>query len=246
MPVTHLIVRDASRRRTARRIRHAALLAAAVAMMAGAGLVTAGLAQAAATAPGGLIFSPASGATTSTPTWSTTSGCPAGYQGSAEMSEFKADGTLASRISPVVNTGLTTAFKGTLDGNLAALLRVTGIKNGSAVKVAIGCYSLEGGTGKVTWNQTATVTLSAAGTSYTTSSSSSESPSPGPTSSVLPSAGAETGAGGASLPGRGNGLLIALGAMFLAGSAAAMVLALRRQRALSENVRPGDTRAAGK
>src|SRR5580693_1633211 len=173
MPVTHLNVRDARRWRIAAIIRRAALLAAGAGLMAGAALATAGLARASASAPGGLIFSPASGTATSVPTWSTTSGCPIGYQGSAEMAEFKADGTVASRISPVVNSGLTAAFKGTLDGNVAALLRVTEIKNGGAVKVAIGCYSLEGGTGKLTWNQTATITLSSAGTSYSTSTSAS-------------------------------------------------------------------------
>lgn len=172
MPVTHLVVRDASGRRTARRIRRAALLVAVVGMMTGAGLAAAGLAQAASSAQqGNLILSPASGATTVTPTWSTTDGCPSGYQGSAEMSEFKPDGALASRISPVLNTGLTTAFKGTLDGNIGALLRVTHIKNGGTIKFAIGCYSLEGGTGKVTWDQSAMVTLSTAGTAYTTRSS---------------------------------------------------------------------------
>jgi hypothetical protein len=246
MPVTHLNVRDARRWRIAARIRRAALLAAGAGMMAGAALATAGLARASASAPGGLIFSPASGTATSVPTWSTTSGCPIGYQGSAEMAEFKADGTVASRISPVVNSGLTAAFKGTLDGNVAALLRVTEIKNGGAVKVAIGCYSLEGGTGKLTWNQTATITLSSAGTSYSTSTSASESPSPGPTSSVLPSAGAETGAGGASLPGHGNGLLIALGGVLLAGSATATVLAIRRQRGQPVPGGTGDTWPAGK
>jgi hypothetical protein len=211
MPVNHPIARDASRWRIAVRVRHAVVLAAAVGMLTGAGLATAGLARASGSAAGGLIFSPASGTATSMPSWSTTSGCPAGYQGSAEMSEFTAGGAVASRISPVVNSGLTTPFKGTLDGNVAALLRVTGIKSGSAVKVAIGCYSLQGGTGKVTWNQTATITLSSSGTSYSTSSS------------------GATGAGGTSSSGTPVETALIAAACVLA-VAVAMIAWLRRRR----------------
>ncbi len=87
-------------------------------MTTGAGLVTAGLALAASGAqPGNLILRPASSATALRPTWSTTDGCPAGYQGSAQLSEFNSNGTLASRISPTV-AKVTTAFSGTLDGGM--------------------------------------------------------------------------------------------------------------------------------
>jgi hypothetical protein len=173
MPVTHVAVRDArSRYRSPRRFRRAVLLCALVGITTWAGLATAGLAQAAnGSEPGNLILTPASGASTSRPTWSTTDGCPAGHQGSAEVSEFDSNGTLASRISIVVNGGLTAAFRGTFDGNIGALLRVTDIKKGGAVKFAVGCYSLEGGTGSVMFVQSTMVTLSSAGTSYTTSSS---------------------------------------------------------------------------
>jgi hypothetical protein len=173
MPATHVAVRDAnSRWRTATSIRRAVVLLALVGMTTGTGLATAGLAQAAdGSQPGNLILTPASGATSHTPTWSTTDGCPTGHQGSAEVSEFKPDGTFASRISTVVNSGLTAAFKGTLDGNIGALLHVTGIKKGETVTFAVGCYSLEGGTGSVEFVQSATVTLSSDGKSYATSSS---------------------------------------------------------------------------
>jgi len=148
------------------------LLFALVGMMTGAGLETAGLALAATgSEPGNLILSPASGPATSTPTWSTTDGCPAGHQGSAEVSEFNSNGTLASRISVTVNSGLTAAFRGTFDGKIGAMLRVTDIKKGGKVEFAVGCYSLEGGTGSVVFVQSTMVTLSSSGTSYTTSSS---------------------------------------------------------------------------
>jgi hypothetical protein len=256
MPVTHLVVRDANRRwRTARRIRRAVLLFALLGMTTGAGLVTAGVALAAGgSQPGNLILRPASGATTLRPTWSTTDGCPAGYHGSAQLSEFNTNGTLASRISPTV-AKVTRPFSGTLDGDIGALLRRTDIKKGGTIQFAVGCYSLKSGKGKVEYVQSTFVTLSSAGTSYTTSSSlgsqtagtvpitvtvpgsspgptASATSSPGPTSSGPPSGGAQTGAGGASLPGGGNDLLIALGATLLAGSAAAAGLAVRRARAL--------------
>jgi hypothetical protein len=162
-------VRDANRRwRTARRVRRAVLVLALAGVTTGAGLATAGFALAAGgSQPGSLILSPASGATTLRPTWSTSDGCPAGHQQSAEMSEFNTNGTLASRISPVVNGNVTGAFSGTLDGNIGELLHVTDIKNGGTIEFAIGCYSLVGGTGSVEFVQSAQLTLSSAGTSYT-------------------------------------------------------------------------------
>jgi hypothetical protein len=207
-------------------------------MTTGIGLATAGLALAASgSEPGALILSPASGASTLQPTWSTKDGCPSGYQGSAEVSEFKPDGAFASRISTVVNSGLTTAFGGTLDAKVDAILHVTGVANGQSVEWAVGCYTLEGGTGNVKYVQSTMVTLSSDGGSYSTSSASgSPSPSATPTSTPsatptsTPSGGAQTGAGGASLPGGGNALLIALGATLAAGSVAAMGLAVRRGR----------------
>jgi hypothetical protein len=241
-------------------------------MVTGAGLVTAGFALA-ASASGNLILSPASGATTLRPAWSTTDGCPAGHQGSAQMSEFNTNGTLASRISPAV-ANVTKAFSGTLDGKISALLGVTDIKKGGTVKFEVGCYSLEGGTGSVEFVQSTLVTLSSSGTSYATKSSSgspgstvpvtvtvpastptststptatpTSTSSPGTTGSGLPSGGGpQTGAGGASLPGSGNDLLIALGATLLAGSAAAAGQAIRRARALPGKDRPGDAKPDG-
>jgi hypothetical protein len=241
-------------------------------MVTGAGLVTAGFALA-ASASGSLIFSPASGATTLRPAWSTTDGCPAGHQGSAQISEFNTNGTLASRVSPVVGN-VTKAFSGTLDGQIGALLGVTDIKKGGTIKFEVGCYSLEGGTGSVEFVQAALVTLSSSGTSFTAKSSSPDptgatvpvtvtvppstpartstptgtptsTSSPGTTGSGLPSGGPQTGAGGASLPGSGNDLLIALGATLLAGSAAAMGQAVRRGRGLPGNDRPSDAKPDG-
>jgi hypothetical protein len=139
--------------------------------MLGAGVLTAGsaLASAHGSQPGGLAFHPGSGAVTVRPTFSTPDGCPAGFQGSAEVSEFNTNGSYASRISYVVSP-VTTAFKGMLDGAVGPMLHVTNIKKGGTVEFAVGCYSLVGGTGKVRWVQSTFLTLSSTGKSFTTSS----------------------------------------------------------------------------
>lgn len=170
--------------RAASRIRRGALLLGVAGMTVGAGLLTAGFAWAATgSQPGNLILSPGSGLATLTPTWSTTDGCPSGFQGSAEMSEFKPDGSLASRISPAVNSGLTAAFGGTLDGSIGALLRFAGVTGGETAEFAIGCYNQGGATGSVEFVQSTFVTLSSDGSSYSTSSSG---PSGSPSPTVTP------------------------------------------------------------
>src|SRR5215469_4591121 len=91
-----------SARRIATTGRRGILFLGAIGMVAAAAVMTAGPALAdVGSEPGNLKFSPASGATTLQPTWSTTDGCPVGYQGSAEVSIFDASGVLLSRISTV-------------------------------------------------------------------------------------------------------------------------------------------------
>jgi hypothetical protein len=182
------------------------------------------------------------------------------------VAEITTSGTLVSRISPVQSAGLASpGFTGSLDGNVGALLKVAGISASSpgTLEWAVGCWNGASGTGTgttpVVYEQSTFVTATSAGTYTTSSSSATPSPtasdtpsptasptsSPEPTSSGAPSGGAQTGAGGASLPGGGNDLLIALGAVFLAGSAAATGLAVRRGRALRGKDGPGDARPAG-
>jgi hypothetical protein len=159
--------------RPAGRLRRCAVVAGTVGLTAGAGLLAAGTALASnGSQPGRLALHPASGAVTLTPTWSTADGCPAGYQGSAEMSEFKASGAFGSRISTVVSTGLTAPFHGVLDYNVSLVLRLGAhVGKGQTSEWAIGCYSGPGGTGKVRWVQSTFVTLAADGKSYSTSTS---------------------------------------------------------------------------
>lgn len=139
-----------------------------MAVTAGAAVMTAAPALAhAAAGSGNLNFKPASGAIDSTPTWSTTNACPVGYQGSAQVSIFKPNGTFLSSISSVAY-GVTNSFGGTLDGSMSAILKFAHVSNGGAIDFVVGCYSQVGATGKFTWIESTRVSLSSNGTSYTT------------------------------------------------------------------------------
>jgi hypothetical protein len=144
-----------------------------IGMTAGAAMLTPGfaLASGSGSEPGNLVLKPASGAITLTPTWSTTDGCPAGHQASAVMAMFTTGGRMLSRISVTVSH-VSSAFSGILDGNIGAILRFANVRNGGSVKWAVGCWSLEAGTGSVEYVQSTLVTLSSDGKSYTTSASS--------------------------------------------------------------------------
>jgi hypothetical protein len=217
-----------------RKFRRAAVVAGAIGLTAGAGLLSAGSALASNGAqPGNLILHPASGASSLRPTWSTTNGCPAGYQGSAEVSEFNTNGSFASRISITVNNPVA-AFSGTLDGNVAALLSVaTNVKPGQTSEWAIGCYSQIAGTGHVKWVQSTFVKLSADGKSYSTSAGNGQPPptsSSGSTSGQAASATATTSSGGGS---QLEAAAIA-GACGLAVALAGLALYRRRNRSSAQ------------
>src|SRR5271165_3372506 len=145
-----------ARWRAATRIRRAVVLIGAVGMIAGVGLLTAGFALATGVGgePGNLVLNPSSGALNKTPTWSTTDACPAGNNTSAQLGEFNPDGTQASLISPAVG-GVTSAFSGTLDGSVGALLGFAGVtaSNPGTLEWAIGCWNGPGGTGTVKYVQ---------------------------------------------------------------------------------------------
>jgi hypothetical protein len=287
MPVPHdahsYVPDERARRRTPTGIRRLAVALAAVGMIAGTGLLTAGFAMAANTMePGNLTLIPDSGPVSTQPTWATTDGCPTGFQGSAVVSEFNTDGSFASNVSPVVESP-TTAFNGTFQNTMSNELSATDVTNGGTVAFAVGCFSQSGGAGSVEYVQLTFVQLSSDGTTYSTTdagptptsaqsptstssavnnaaadpAAATSSPTSTPTAtasatptatatasasptSTLPSGGAQTGYGGAALPGGPSNLLIALGAIALAGSAAAMGLAIRRSRKPTEENGQGD------
>jgi hypothetical protein len=200
-------------RRAPRRI---VVVAAAVGLTAGAGLLTAESALALnGSQPGNLVLAPASGASSLRPAWSTKDGCPTGYQGSAQLSEFNTNGTYASAISSVV-PGPVTAFHGTLLGNVGALLGVTNIRKGQTVEFAIGCYSGVSTSGKVTYVQSTFLTLSSSGSSYSTSSSGGQSASG--------SSGGQSGRNAGGVPvANASGLSTQVEAALIAGSCGLVV-----------------------
>jgi hypothetical protein len=118
--------------------------------------------------PGAVKLDPASGPTNSKPTWSTTVGCPSGFQGSAVFSEVHADGTTFTTIAPVV-TGTLNAFHGTLLTTMAQIKSIGGIANGGTQELFVQCASGLGGTGNVKNDMNIFVTYSADGSTYSTS-----------------------------------------------------------------------------
>jgi hypothetical protein len=111
---------------------------------------------------------PATGTTSSTPTWKTAMACPKGFQGSATFKEVHADGTSTNLIAPIVN-GTASAFSGTLQASIALIKTVGSIANGSTQKLFITCYSAQSGTGKTQNDMAMYITYSSDGSSYTTS-----------------------------------------------------------------------------
>jgi hypothetical protein len=163
---------------TAGRLRRGAVILGVAGLTAGAAVMTAGSALAGVgSQPGNLSLSAATGALNTTPTWSTTDGCPTGFQGSAQLAEFDTNGNLISRISPTV-ASVTTAFSGTLDGNVGALMATVngsgqgGItaSNPGTEEWAVGCWTLAGATGSVEYTQSLFISIAAGATTYTTSS----------------------------------------------------------------------------
>jgi hypothetical protein len=139
------------------------------------------------TSPGAVALKPASGAISSTPTWSTTTACPAGFQGSAVFRAVRPNGTTFS-ISPAV-AKVTTPFNGTLQASLTEIQSVAGVSNGGSEEFVVICFSGDSLTGTSRPDMDTFITYSANGTSYTSAAtappglSSSASPSPGGTGS---------------------------------------------------------------
>jgi hypothetical protein len=85
------------------------------------------------TQPGAVKLNPASAPTSSTPTWSTSVGCPSGFQDSATFKEVHADGTSTNFIAPIANK-TAAPFSGTLQASIAQIQKAGGIANGGGLK----------------------------------------------------------------------------------------------------------------
>ena len=131
-----------------------------------AGSAGAAFAGTVGTEPGAVNLNPATGATSTKPTWSTTVACNAGFQGSAVFREVKADGTTAS-ISPAVNA-VTTPFSGTLQATMAQIQTLGAIPTGSTQELVVICFSGVSETGTSDPEMDTFVTYNSGGT-YTAS-----------------------------------------------------------------------------
>jgi hypothetical protein len=148
-----------------------ALLAVAVAAVMLLGACSS--ASAGSTGAGGnstmVQINPPSGQESSTPTWSTTAACPAGFQGSAILRAVEPTGQAFS-ISPATNT-VTTPFKGTLLASIAIIQAYGNVPNGHTQWLIVICFSGDSLTGNPHVDMSMFITYSSDGKSYTTSSS---------------------------------------------------------------------------
>jgi hypothetical protein len=149
---------------------------AVVAGLIGAATLTAVLAPVAAQAnvrtpplgsqPGNLILSPASGASTLTPTFSTTTACPAGFQSTAGMVVAANDGTNQGILNAALpSTIIGAPFSGTLGFSMGTILTVAG-PAGQTYEFVVQCNASLTSSQFV---QSTFVTFSADGSSWTSS-----------------------------------------------------------------------------
>jgi hypothetical protein len=166
--------------------RRGAVILGAVGLVASAGLLTAGSALAGVGAqPGDLQLLQAGAVVTTGPlsggsptTWQTTTACPSGQQGSAEISEWSvpAGSSPISLISPSLATGLANSAgfgPGTFDGTVGALLSSAGITASTpgTLEWVVGCYSGASASGTVVYQQSTFISVASGATSWTVSSS---------------------------------------------------------------------------
>ena len=148
----------------------ALLLVMAGATAGAAALLTPATAEASVgSQPGTLTLRPSGGAVTRTPTWSTSTACPVGFQTSAVLYVLNTNGSIGSVASPTVASP-TAPFSGTMLATVGQSLALgTNVKPGQHDEWVVGCFTGIGGTGRKTWVQSIVVTLSANGRSYTSS-----------------------------------------------------------------------------
>jgi hypothetical protein len=151
------------------RVRHVAVIVWLVSTAIAATVLAAAPALAVTGFELDLTISPASGPVSSVPTWSTSTACLSGYQGSAVLYELNTDGSVALAISPVV-ADVTSPFTGMLlaGDTVGSVLAASNVTPGGTVQWVVECSSGPGGTGSSVYVQSVDVTLSPDGSSYTT------------------------------------------------------------------------------
>jgi len=122
--------------------------------------------------PAAVQLDPASGPTSSTPTWSTATACVTGFQGSAVFREVHRDGVSTNSISSATY-GVTAPFSGKLQAPISAIQAAGGIPNGGTQKLVVICFSGRALTGTSHRQMDVFISYSADGKTYTTSSTTS-------------------------------------------------------------------------
>ena len=167
------------------RLARAALLLGVATATVGAMVLSAGAASAAVGKdPGAVSLSPASGPTSDSPTWATTTACATGFQGSAIFRLVEASGSVLS-LSAATNS-VTAAFNGTLisGDSISTIAAAGGVADGGTAELVVFCYSGASLTGNLDPEMSTFLTISADGTTYTTSSTGPSGPATTTTSLV--------------------------------------------------------------
>jgi hypothetical protein len=146
---------------------------AAVIALAGGMLGGFGAAAASAqvgTQLGAVTLTPASGPTSTTPSYQTTIGCPTGFQGSAILRiEEGSSGNTFSLAGAVNNTA--NAFSGTLLGPISEIQSLSGLANGGTDELVVFCFSGDSETGTSTPYMDEYLHISSDGSSYSSDTS---------------------------------------------------------------------------
>jgi hypothetical protein len=140
---------------------------AGVSLIGGAGVANAVL----GTVHGAVTINPGTGPLTTVPTWSTTQGCPTGFQGSLKLQMVNADGTTLTSWSANVNgaanpvTNVPTVLN-TAVGDFEGL---GGFVAGQTTELVVQCTSGASGTGSVQFVMDTFITFNTDNTTYSTS-----------------------------------------------------------------------------
>jgi hypothetical protein len=152
--------------------RTGALVGASVAVV-GLSLISSGVAHAAlGTQPGTLSLSAATGSLTSTPTWSTSEACPAGYS-FATLQIIASDYTTANddvdNIGAATVSGTAPITNAALVANISQIEQIAGFTAGTTGELAVQCSTGQGDTGTRQYFQDEFITFNADNATYTTS-----------------------------------------------------------------------------
>jgi hypothetical protein len=150
-----------------------ALLLGATVAIAGLSLIGgAGVAHAAlGTDHGKVTLNPATGPLTTSPTWSTTEGCPVGNQGSEKLLMVNVDGTTTTAWSANINGAANPVTnQAVLQGDQVADFEgFGGFNAGQTTELVVQCTSGASGTGSVMFVMDEFLTFNADGTTFSTS-----------------------------------------------------------------------------